>query len=367
MRKTAKSKTSVKENDVAKQTHTKKRKGDRNATKRKNKASKDCTMATSPAARQLDSIVLPPKLDTNVVDEAYVKVLEEFDGLSKKKHKLSNDDIQSLSKLLSAGDLYKICLLKILISNKVANSHGMSESQFFKEMFDIDKSVLSRIKNCIRVLSELFGDDYSNYPIVSRDTLLTLYKVMKLSEKADYDVDLKEVWDEALSISEADDRKKVFSRDVQDAALDILPSEIFDEIDMSKIQIEKTDKNDEEEDKETSLVKIDVELDINSFSFEDAKEQVTNCTSMQSMSNTLKDVIQALDDYGAKLDDANPLNPYSKLITEQEEEFEELFKKHKSELDELEIDIVAYLEGLEKLHSLIAKKVKSSKKQFLKP
>ena len=88
---------------------------------------------------------------------------------------------------------------------------------------------------------------------------------------------------------------------------------------------------------------------------------------MQSMSNTLKDVVQALDDYGAKLDDANPLNPFNKLITEQGEEFEELFKKHKRELDELEMDIVAYLEGLEKLHCLIAKKVKSSKEQFLKP
>ncbi|WP_421133279.1 hypothetical protein [Alteromonas sp. A079] len=363
MRRTAKSKASVKANDVAKQTHTKKRKGDRKATKRKDKASKDCTMATSPAARQLDSIVLPPKLDTNVVDEAYVKVLEEFDGLSKNKHKLSNDDIQSLSKLLSAGDLYKICLLKILISNKVANSYGMSESQFFKKMFDIDKSVLSRIKNCIRVLIELYGDDYSKYPIVSRDTLLTLYKIMKLSRKADYHVDLKEVWDEAISISKADDRKKVFSRDVKEAALDILPSEIFDQIDMTKIQTEKND----EEDEETPLVTINLELDINHFSFEDAKEQVRNCNSMRSMSNTLKDVVQALDNYGAKLDDANPLNPYDKLITEQEEEFEELFKKHKRELDELEIDIVAYLEGLEKLHSLIAKKVKSSKEQFLKP
>jgi|GEM_PF-2375954 len=367
MRKTAKLKTSVKENDLVKKTNTKKRKGDRKATKRKGKASKGCTMAISPSAREPDSIVLPPKLDTNVVDEAYVKVLEEFDGLSKKKHKLSSDDIQSLSKLLSVGDLYKICLLKILISNKVANSHGMSESQFFKEMFDIDKSVLSRIKKCICVLSELFGDGYSKYPIVSRDTLLTLHKIMKLSEKADYDVDLKEVWDEALSISEADDRKKVFARDVKEAALDILPSEIFDQIDMSKIQIEKTDKNDEEEDEETQLVTINLELDINSFRFEEAKEQVRNCNSMQSMSNTLKDVAQALDDYGAKLDDANPLNPFNKLQTEQGEEFEELFKKHKSELDELEMDIVAYLEGLEKLHSLIAKKVKSSKEQFLKP
>lgn len=364
MRRTAKSKTSVKANDVAKQTHTKKRKGDRKATKRKGKASKDCTMVTSPAARQLDSIVLPPKLDTNLVDEAYVKVLEEFDGLSKNKHKLNSDDIQSLSKLLSVGDLYKICLLKILISNKVANSHGMSESQFFKEMFDIDKSVLSRIKKCICVLSELFGDDYSKYPIVSRDTLLTLHKIMKLSEEADYDVDLKEVWDEALSISEADDRKKVFARDVKEAALDILPSEIFDQIDMSKIQIEK---NDAEEDEDPPLVTINLELDINSFSFEDAKEQVRNCNSMQSMNNTLKDVAQAFDNYDAKLDDANPLNPCNKLIAEQNEEFEELIKKHKRELDDLEMDIGTYLEGLVKLHDLIAKKVKSSKEQFLKP
>lgn len=360
----SKSKRSLKQSDAISEKSVKQSKGERKATKQRNKETKTEQPKLTSLAKQSESSLVPPKLDANRVAEAYVKVLTELDGLSKEKDPLSDDDIQALSKLLSAGELYKICLVKILISNAVAKKHGMSESQFFKEEFDIEKSVLSKIKNCIRVLSELFGDDYSKYPVVSRDTLLTLYKIMKLSKKADYHVDIKEVWDEAISISKADDRKKVFSRDVKEAALDILPSEIFDQIDMTKIQ---TEKNDEEEDEETPLVTINLELDINHFSFEDAKEQVRNCTSMRSMSNTLKDVVQALDDYGAKLDDANPLNPYDKLITEQEEEFEELFKKHKRELDELEMDIVTYLEGLEKLHSLIATKVKSSKEQFLKP
>lgn len=359
----SKSKRSLKRSDAM---SVKLSKRERKATKHKNKETKRESKSIS-LAKQPERQVITSVIDTDRVAEAYVKALEEIDGLSKEKHPLSDDDIQALSKHLSAGDLYKICLVKILIGNKVAKKRGMSESQFFKEKFDIDKSVLSRVKNCIRVLSKLFGDDYSKYPIVSRDTLLTLYKIMKLSEKADYDVDLKEVWVEALSISEADDRKKVFSRDVKEAALDILPSEIFDQIVMSKTQIEEMNKMEGAEGEEVSLITINLVLDQNNFCYEDTKEQVMECTSMQSMNNALEDVAQALDDYGAKLDDANPLNPYHKLLTGQEEEFEELFKKHKRELDELEMDIVSYLEGLEKLHGLIANKVKSSKEQFLKP
>jgi len=364
MRKKATSNAPVKETDVVTKKRIKGRKKNRNVTKRKNTGTKSGSKLAPSSTKQPDAIVLPPKLNTNQVDEAYAKALEELDGLSRKQNPLSNDDIQALSKLLSAGDLYKICLIKILISNKVANRHGMSESQFFKEMFDIDKSVLSRIKSCIRVLNELFGDDYTKYPMVSRDTLLTLYKVLKLSEKAAYDLDLMEIWDNALAISAANNQKKVFSRDVQEAALDILPSEIFDQIDMSKIQIEKTE---ESEDEEIPLIMINLELDRKDFCFENAKKQVLECTSMQSMSNTLKDVTQALEDYDSKLDETNPLNPYNKLITEQEEEFEELFKKHKRELNELDMDLSAYLEGLEKLHSIITKQVKSSKRHFLKP
>lgn len=356
--------TSDKESDVLEKKHKNKRKDDRKATKRKDTVTKRSTISTS---KQPSSPVLSPTLNTNQVEDAYVKVLKELDGSSRKKHPLSNDDIHALSKLLSAGELYKICLIKILINNKAANSHGMNESQFFKKIFDIDKSVLSRIKNCIRVLSKLFGDDYSTYPLVSRDTLLTLYKISKLSKKAEYELDLMEIWNEALSISEANNRKKVFSRDVQEAALDILPSKVFDQIDMSNIKIEKIDITERDEDEEVPLITINLDLDRNSFCLDDAKEQVIKCTSMQSMNKALHDVYQASDDYLAKLDESDPLNPYNKLLAEQEEEFEELFKRYKRDQEELIMDVATYLEDLQKLYDIIADNVKSLKRQFLKP
>ena len=157
MKKDSKSRTSTKENNLVSKKRTERLREGKQSTQRKRKSANK---------KKKNLSILPPKLNSKNVDKAHTQSLDELNALSKLNGTLTDEDIQEISKLLSAGDQFKICLIKVLIDNKVAKKHGMSESQFFGKTLQIEKSVLSRIKQCIRILRTLFGDDYTTLSLI---------------------------------------------------------------------------------------------------------------------------------------------------------------------------------------------------------
>ena len=343
MKKDSKSRTSTKENNLVSKKRTERLREGKQSTQRKRKSANK---------KKKNLSILPPKLNSKNVDKAHTQSLDELNALSKLNGTLTDEDIQEISKLLSAGDQFKICLIKVLIDNKVAKKHGMSESQFFGKTLQIEKSVLSRIKQCIRILRTLFGDDYTTYPTVSRDTLLTLSKILKLSEKTNIEVDIREIWEDAKEISEKNGNKRVVAKDIRSVALSKLPEEIFDQ----KISEENKSELDnylESSESEINLLTISLELDVDDFCYEEANKQVKQCNCMQSLRHNLVNINQEIESYDTKLDDDNSLSPFHRLLVKQDEEFEDLFKEHQQEFDELVDGVFTHLDGLEKLQSNI--------------
>ena len=117
MKKDSKSRTSTKENNLVSKKRTERLREGKQSTQRKRKSANK---------KKKNLSILPPKLNSKNVDKAHTQSLDELNALSKLNGTLTDEDIQEISKLLSAGDQFKICLIKVLIDNKVAKKHGMS-------------------------------------------------------------------------------------------------------------------------------------------------------------------------------------------------------------------------------------------------
>ncbi len=88
---------------------------------------------------------------------------------------------------------------------------------------------------------------------------------------------------------------------------------------------------------------------------------------MQSLRHNLVNINQEIESYDTKLDDDNSLSPFHRLLVKQDEEFEDLFKEHQQEFDELVDGVFTHLDGLEKLQSNITERISLAKKQLMKP
>lgn len=311
--------------------------------------------------------ILPPELDTKPVQEEFDKMCNKLNELSKENGRLSTIDIENAATILQANEHCQLRVVMILIDNKVPEQFCMKEAEFFKTQLGIEKSKLSRIKSCNRVLKTLFGTEYGTFPKVSNDALLVLHKIDKVSKKEQFNVDIKEIWTDAESISKRHGHKGVLTKDVREAAINILPAEVYDTIALKDART--SSKKTEPEVKLKQVVPLHLELGQTEYVLDlnDSKERVNQCKSIQSLAKAHEKVQGALDEFFDKMGSDESLNPLIMQNLNHSKELQELGERHQQELQELNDNLENYESGLRALEKFLEETIDARKRQRIKP